>query len=162
MTENTETTEKTRKPRSKGPSSKDLEIEFFCNGIEGIRALIVANDTPRSLVERAEKALREGKGKDTAAFQALIVEVYGEKASGGGGGPGRAAPKTGDTLSYKAQQPKNGGVGLRVPLNTLGSEKGDLCRVSFMEDEQGPYLVVRRAWKASEGAPEYIDLDPID
>lgn len=139
----------------RGPSFKDVEIEFFCNGMTGVRQMAQDNNISRAVLEKAAASLGE-RGQDVSEINALITELHGEK----GTGKGRTPPSVGDVRNYKGQQVKDGGVFGRIPLDTLGTEKGGLCNVAFLEDEQGPYLVVRPgAASTGEQTPDAVEVD---
>lgn len=142
----------------RGPSYKDVEIEFFSGGLEGVRTFAQNNDISRSVLEKAMDSLRE-RGQDVGNFQAMITELHGEK----GTGKGRTPPRLGDRRNYKAQQVKDGGVFGRIPLDTLGTDKGECCNVQFLTDDEGPYLIVRPGtFTAPDGTQETEEVVEVD
>lgn len=114
-------------------SFKDVQIRFLMDGTDGVAGLYENGDVSKATVRRALRELK-ASGRDTASLERWVVERFGST------GRGRAAPITGETRSYKAQQINTGGPFLRLPLDVLGVEKGGAVRVTFTED----HIVVSR------------------
>jgi len=138
----------------RGPSFKDVTIEFYSGGVEGVKAYALKHDIARTTLEKAAESLEVDRGADVRELNALIVELHGEK---GEGGRGRSAPVLGETRDYKVQQVKDGGPFGRIPMDTLGLEKGGACSTQFLEDAEGPYMVIRP--KRQTPATVEVNLD---
>lgn len=149
------TTEKKKKT-----TYKDVEIEFYCNGLAGVRLLALNEDLSRSILVNASESLA-ARGQDVVGLDNLITELHGEAGSG----KGRTPPKNGDVRTYKAQQVKDGGPFGRIPLETLGVGKGESCNVAFCATEEdlpslgeGPFLVIRAgAAPTMQEEPEEVE-----
>jgi hypothetical protein len=102
-------------------------------GIGGLQKIWASGNVSKTTVRRAIKELQEST-KNTDELRSWVSENIGAIARG------RTAPKPGETRTYKAQQIKNGGPFLRLPLDSLEINKGGSVRVSF-EDGQ---ITVRR------------------
>jgi len=105
------------------------------NGLEAIRALHEDSQQAGRGGISAKTLLSTMEGlnlssEDEGVFECLIEELVGPL---GTGQRGRSAPQVGDSRSYKAQQVKDGSTFLRLPLDTLGGEKGESFNVSFEE-----------------------------
>jgi len=110
----------------KGPSYKDVAFAHVTSGMDAVRKMTDDNTLSRSVLENALANLVDAK-QDVAEFAAFIVETHGAKGEKRGVTP----PQNGDSRQYKAQQVKDGAVHARIPLNTLGLEKGELVDATF-------------------------------
>ena len=108
-------------------SFKDVQLVYLMNGISAVQELVDSNKASKSTVRRALKKLQE-TGRDVTSLERWVAEHVGPI------GRGRSAPNAGEMRSYKAQQIKNSGPFLRLPLDALGAEKGSTIRVHFEND----------------------------
>lgn len=115
------------KNKRKLVSYKDIQIAYLMDGIEGVKKIWDSGNASKATVRRAVKLL-QGTSSDTTELERWLTDAIGAV------GRGRTAPKPGETRSYKAQQIKNGSPFLRLPLDSLGVEKGGTVRVRFDDD----------------------------
>lgn len=108
-------------------SFKDVQLAYLMDGISAVQGLVDSKKASKSTVRRALKKLQES-GRDVSSLERWVAEHVGPI------GRGRAAPLPGETRSYKAQQIKNSGPFLRLPLDALGVGKGSVIRVNFEND----------------------------
>jgi len=109
----------------KGPTYKDVMFTAVTAGLSAVQTLAEDNELSRQVLEKACAGLA-ATGQDVTKFAAYIVETHGEK-----GERGVSAVENGETRTYKAQQVKDGAVHARIPLVTLGLEKGELADAVF-------------------------------
>ncbi len=108
-------------------SYKDLMIAVFSGGVAAIEAL--EGKYSKSSLRRAIKELKAANNPVVEDLENFFV------SQGGTLGRGRGGPKIGDTRSYKVQQlKKGGGPFLRLPMDSLGVDKGAAVKVAFDED----------------------------
>lgn len=115
-------------------SFKDVEIAYLLDGITGVERLLAGRKSAAAVLRRALRDLKE-QGRAVDALEAYIADKYGSS------GRGRSVPTPGEERRYKAQQIKQGGAFLRLPLNVLGVGKGQNVRVRFERDR----IVVSKA-----------------
>lgn len=108
---------------------KDVQIRYMSEGIDGVRTMHGEVEGGLSKAVLWAAINKMPGATDTEALRAFAVECHGELSQGGG--RGRAAPTVGSSRSYKAQQIKDGGPFLRLPLDTLGAQKGQGVDVNF-------------------------------
>lgn len=108
-------------------SYKDIQIAYLMEGLDGVQQVWTDGNASKATIRRAVKLLQE-TSSNTAELERWVADNIGAI------GRGRTAPKPGETRSYKAQQIKNGGPFLRLPLDSLGVIKGKVVRVRFEED----------------------------
>lgn len=127
---------------------KDVQICFMSEGVEGVRNMhsTVEDGLSKSVLWAAINKMPAAQ--DTEALRAFAVELYGVPSQGGG--RGRSAPTVGTSRAYKAQQIKDGGPFLRLPLDTLGAEKGQSIGVHF---EEGRIVVDLNVESIAPAAP---------
>lgn len=112
-------------------SYKDVMVAYLLDGLSGTERLLAGHRHPRPLLQRAAKELKE-QGRNVDALEVAIgKDVRGR---------GRTLPAVGEERQYKGQQIDDGGVWVRLPLNTLGIKKADLVHVRF----EGDRIVVSR------------------
>jgi hypothetical protein len=115
-------------------SFKDVEIAYLLDGITGVERLLSGRKSAAAVLRRALRDLKE-QGRAVDALESYIADKYGSS------GRGRSVPTPGEERRYKAQQIKQGGAFLRLPLNVLGVGKGQNVRVRFERDR----IVVSKA-----------------
>lgn len=133
---------KPRKERAKGlQTSKDVQVKLMFDGLEAVQDAYTHGHVTRGTIVRAVKEL-EAQNRGGALVEALR-EWAGEFISKNAtGARGRAAMVPGDLRMLTAQQVKDTGVFLRLPLSALsGAKKGDLLAVSANSD--GTILTVK-------------------
>lgn len=108
-------------------SFKDVQLAYLMNGISAVQELVDSNKASKSTVRRALKKMQE-TGRDVSSLERWVAEHVGPI------GRGRTAPSAGEMRSYKAQQIKNSGPFLRLPLDALGADKGSSVHVRFEND----------------------------
>lgn len=131
------------KRRGKTESYKDVFMAYMINGVEGVEAL--AGNVSSDTLWHAFQAL-EASGRDRTPLKNYIEEQFPNSAPGaGGGGRGRTSPQVGETRPYKAQvlakKDADGNVigeqepFLRLPLGSLGVERGGSVQASFQDGQ---------------------------
>jgi len=108
-------------------SYKDIQLAFLLEGIKAVERLWATGNVSKATLRRALKKLHDA-GENVAELERWVSDSIGPI------GRGRAAPQSGETRSYKAQQIKDGGPFLRLPLDSLGIQKGRVLRVTFEDD----------------------------
>ena len=108
-------------------SYKDVQLAFLLDGVPAVERQWSNGNVSKQTIRRAVKKLQESD-EDVAELERWVAEHIGPI------GLGRSAPQPGETRSYKAQQIKNGGPFLRLPLDSLGVRKGKIVRVLFEKD----------------------------
>jgi len=108
-------------------SYKDIQLAFLLEGIKAVERLWATGNVSKATLRRALKKLHDA-GENVADLERWVADSIGPV------GRGRAAPQKGETRSYKAQQIKDGGPFLRLPLDSLGIQKGRVLRVTFEDD----------------------------
>ena len=114
-------------------SFKDVQIAFLMEGVNGVQKLVSDGKVSKPTIRRALRKFHE-QGNTPVDFERWVAENVGPI------GRGRSAPSVGETRSYKVQQIKNTGPFLRLPLDSLGINKGGVVRVKF---EDGKIVVTR-------------------
>lgn len=117
-----------KKERRQAVSFKDVQIAYLMNGVSAIEQLYNSGRASKATVRRALRELAQS-GRNVEALEQFVSDQLG------GAGRGRAAPSPGESRTYKAQQVKNGGPFLRLPLDVLGVKKGGSVRVRFERDQ---------------------------
>jgi len=122
-------------------TSKDIEIAFLINTIDGVKELFKGNKTPgKKVINTAVEAL--GKKVINTAVEALAsngLEVDDLRLLGAslypssGKGRGKTQPTVGEKRQYSVQKVKNSAPFIRLPLSTLNVERGALVTVQFKD-----------------------------
>lgn len=108
-------------------SYKDVQIAYLLDGLKGVQKLHQAEPLSREVVRKAIKILKS-LGKEAEELDLWAQAQFRIKPLG------RPAPKVGDLKVYKAQQIKDGGLFLRLPVDTLAEAKGISLEVRFEKD----------------------------
>ncbi|MEI6791214.1 MAG: hypothetical protein WCK42_08545 [Myxococcaceae bacterium] len=116
------------KQRRKTISFKDLQIAYLKDGIRSIADLYKKNQISKAAIRRAFDALQQTKSEVTS-FKKWIHENLKS------GPRGRPTPASGQERSYRAQEVQKGKPFLRLPLNALQIQKGQVISVTFAEDK---------------------------
>lgn len=119
---------KTSPKGRKHVSFKDLQIAYLKNGIGSISKSYQERKTTKIAILKALEGLKK-TDTEVASFEQWVVENLKTKPRG------RAAPPAGSERVYKAQQINRTGPFLRLPLNSLNVEKGQLASVIFEKDQ---------------------------
>jgi hypothetical protein len=114
--------------RRKNVSFKDVQIAFLSDGIGGVAAMTDGKKTAAVVIRRAIEGLK-ALGRETSALEGYVHERFGSRARG------RPTAGIGDDRRYKAQQVKELGTYLRLPLTSLSVKKGGVVRVRFEADQ---------------------------
>ena len=106
---------------------KDVQIAYLLEGLRAVQRLHAKEALSGPVVQKAIKILRSlGKDpQDLAQWAKLQFRVKPK---------GRPLPKIGEKKLYKAQQIKEGGLFLRLPVETLIDAKGEQLEVRFGKD----------------------------
>lgn len=116
------------KQRRKTISFKDLQIAYLKDGIRSISDLYKENQISKAAIRRAFDALQQTNSEVTS-FKKWIHENFKS------GPRGRATPGSGQERSYRAQEVHKGKPFLRLPLNALQIQKGQIISVTFGKDK---------------------------
>jgi hypothetical protein len=108
-------------------SYKDVQIAYLLEGLRGVQQLHVQEQLSGQVVQKAIKILRS-LGKDPQDLAQWAKIQFRAKPKG------RPSPKIGEKKFYKAQQIKEGGLFLRLPVETLVDAKGLDLEVRFEKD----------------------------
>lgn len=108
-------------------SFKDVQIAYLIDGISGIEKLFDGRKLNASVLRRALADLRL-QGRAVDSLEAYLNDKFG------GTGRGRTLPRAGEERKYKAQQIKDGGAFLRLPLTPISVKKEGIVRVRFESD----------------------------
>lgn len=112
-----------RERRARGLSYKDVQLTYLCDGIAEVKNKFNGKEISKASLRRAITELNK-IGRSSASLTEFADSVLGS------GSRGRSAPKVGDVRSYRVQKVK-GSLFIRMPLETLGVDKGDIVNVSF-------------------------------
>ena len=113
--------------RRQSHSYKDVQIAYLLDGLKGVQKLHEKEQLSRDVVQKAIKILNS-LGKETESLAQWAKLQFRVKRLG------RPAPKVGEQKLYKAQQIKDGGLFLRLPVETLVDAKGMALEVRFEAD----------------------------
>lgn len=114
---------------------KDLTIKYMMNGLDAITPSLNESNDPIGALDRMIATLVEND-KDTEELVKLR-DFYSEMRNIGQ--PGRQPVKVGDFRDYSVQQQGDeGDLFVRIPLGTMGVERGQKVRASF---EDGRVIV---------------------
>ena len=106
---------------------KDAQLTFLIEGVDGIDKLWREDRLSRATARRIVTLLRDA-GKDVADLENWVMEHVGPL------GRGRAPARAGEVRSYRVQKIHNSGPFLRLPVDALGVQQGDVLRVEFDDD----------------------------
>ncbi len=109
-------------------SFKDVQISYLMEGLPAIEKMYANGLASKTTLRKALKKLQES-GQDVKALEEWVIEQFGASVRG------RSSPMAGETRTYRAQQVTGSGPFLRLPLDVLGIQKGELVRVKFGETE---------------------------
>jgi hypothetical protein len=110
-------------------SFKDLSLAFLSSGLDGIRELSASKSTHKKAIQYLKET-----GRDVADYESYLADVSVTRNGAPNSGRGRPAPKVGSSRIYKAQKAPNTGPFIRLPLETIGCDKGQSVRVEFESD----------------------------
>lgn len=111
---------------------KDVQIEYLLKGISGVNAMVEEKRVSKKHVKMALKALQTS-GRDVTSLEKWVRENVGPIGSG------RGSPVKGESRNYRAQQLRNSGPFIRLPVDSLSARKGHLINVFF----EGDSIVVK-------------------
>jgi len=117
--------------RKKQPSVKAVAYELLSRNPAEAKKYLKALELTRDTVLRLEKTL---SGEAVPPWALVLVQEYrkAKKYPALGEGRGRSGPEVGEDHFYKAQQAADGGAPyVRMPLDTLGVDKGGFVKASF-------------------------------
>lgn len=118
--------------RKKPVTHKDLTLSYMMNGIDSIRPMLNESNNPVDALDKVINTLKQGD-QDTADLETL--RAYYDDLNGVGQ-PGRRPVKIGDSREYTVQQQgEEGDLFVRIPLNTLGVQRGQKILASFAENQ---------------------------
>ena len=106
---------------------KDVQIAYLLEGLRAVQRLHAQEALSGPVVQKAIKILRS-LGKDPQDLAQWAKIQFRTKPKG------RPMPKIGEKKLYKAQQIKEGGLFLRLPVETLIDTKGEELEVRFGQD----------------------------
>jgi hypothetical protein len=110
-------------------TSKDIEIAFLINTIDGVKELFKGNKTPgKKVINTAVEALASN-GLEVDDLRVLGASLYPSS----GKGRGKTQPTVGEKRQYSVQKVKNSAPFIRLPLSTLNVERGALVTVQFKD-----------------------------
>lgn len=112
-------------------TSKDLQISFLIDGVDGVKDQLNQADTkPSKKVLTQALADLDKKGMETSDLAMLIAELF----PASGKGRGKQQPVAGETRTYSVQKVKNSAPFIRLPLSILGVEQGNEVSVRFEDN----------------------------
>lgn len=123
-----------RKKRHSNVSYKDIQISYLVDGIDSISKLYREGHITNISLRKAFNSLKEN-GRNVAALEKWVHEHLSTSVRG------RKAPQTGQERTYRVQQIKDNTPFLRLPLEALHVDKGQVLSVLFQKDQ----IVVRKA-----------------
>ncbi len=112
-------------------TSKDIEIAFLINNIDGVKDLFEGNKTPGKKVLNTAVESLEGNGLDVDDLAAYSASLYPSS----GKGRGKQQPMVGDIREYSVQKVKKSAPFIRLPLSTLNVSRGEMVNVMFENGE---------------------------
>lgn len=110
-------------------SYKDIQILYLTDGLQAVKDLYYSKQVKSGVIWRAAHYFRAA-GKRAADLDGWCKEVFGG---------GRPAPEKGTRRVYRAQQLRNSGPFIRLPVDSLSAQKGHLINVFF----EGDSIVVK-------------------
>lgn len=126
---------KTLKTRLKNVPYKDLQIIYLKEGINSISKLHQEGKISNLAIKKALDAFKRTKSSGIDPFERWVLANFKT------GIRGQPKPSIGLKRNYRAQRIHSGGPFLRLPLETLGVEKGQSISVSFDKNK----IIVRKA-----------------
>lgn len=109
---------------------KDLALAYMTKGIEAVDRAIVGHTDPIGVLDKVIGNLSDlDPDRDLSDLQDRR-EMFADRLTPGV--KGRKPARIGDTRAYLAQE-VNGDVFMRLPLSTMGVEKGQKLNVSFRD-----------------------------
>ncbi|MBH1989051.1 MAG: hypothetical protein I8H75_04800 [Myxococcaceae bacterium] len=117
-----------QKSRRQKSSYKDLQIVYLSEGVSAISKLYAGGTASSIAIKKALRALAVNKQINLDSFERWVVQNLPTHR-------GRATPKEGSRRIYRAQRVHNSGPFLRLPLNSLKIEKGELISVKFEKNQ---------------------------
>jgi hypothetical protein len=105
-------------------SFKDLQIAYLKDGLASVIQLYQEGKASKMALKKACASLKQ-MGTLSSSFEQWIKENIKVSSRG------RSTPKAGTERMYRAQSINKGGSFLRLPLASLGIEKGQVLSVSF-------------------------------
>lgn len=130
----TSTTNNTTETRTRGASKADLLIGVLSkNTLEERVAVITALSPSKSVVRKAAIELRTNDDICGALEAYAATQGYSIFAR-----RGRYSPRVGETRVYNVQRVKDDATFIRLPLSSLGVDRGNKVRVDF---ENGAVIV---------------------
>lgn len=130
-TVNVDTTAETLQSKRSPTTHKDVQNAFHEGGVEEIRRLYAEKLVSAAVINRAANELSSRNVDGLEELNELVSEIAPKRT----GRRGKQAPTAGETRSYKAQQVKGSGPFMRLPLDTLGLNKGEQVSVSFTDKQ---------------------------
>lgn len=117
---------------------KDVTITFMLEGIDAVGVMLANHTDAVAVLEKSMEALKS-KNQDATELETLRDKFLAAK--GEPGVRGRKPAKIGDKRAFSVQQVvdkqtnERGEVFIRLPLGTLGAQKGDKVAVRFLDGE---------------------------
>jgi hypothetical protein len=123
----TETTKTER--RERGATYKDVQIVFLTEGLGKVEKLFKADFISPATLRRAADNFVETKAAGVQSFLDFVEAKLGTP-----GRRGRKPAEAGDVREYRTQQVEDGGIFIRLPVNSLVNAKGAVVKVTFEAD----------------------------
>tara|TARA_Y100000310_G_scaffold287389_1_gene312253 strand:+ start:4274 stop:4642 length:369 start_codon:yes stop_codon:yes gene_type:complete len=115
---------------TKRVTSKDIEIAFLLNQVDGVKALFPkGKKAPSKKVFQTAIAALDKNGIEVAQLSELNAQLHPNS----GAGRGKTQPVVGETREYSVQKVKNSAPFIRLPLSTLNVDRGTLVTVQFKD-----------------------------
>ena len=112
-------------------TSKDIEIAFLINNLQGVKDLFEGNKTPGKKVINAAVESLTSNGLEVSKLAAYNMSLYPSN----GKGRGKQQPMVGDVREYSVQKVKKSAPFIRLPLSTLNVSRGEMVNVMFENGE---------------------------
>lgn len=131
---NTKSTKNTRKARV---TKHDIAVHFLLNGVDReLQMMLVDHSNPvKAIDDTIDTIAKREKGKDNKTDVGALRQLRNTFASmKSGKGRGASPLRAGTTKQYKAQQVKDQGLFIRLPVDLLVQEKGMEVEVTVSQD----------------------------
>jgi len=135
------TVSSTRKVRV---TKHDVAVHFLLNGADqALQAMLVDHTNPVKCIDDViDTIAKREKGNNNKTDVSDLRALRNTFASMKGKGRGASPLRKGTTKQYKAQQVKDQGLFIRLPVDLLVGEKGQQVEVTVSED--GTTLTVKK------------------
>lgn len=128
------TAKKNRKP---GVTAKDMQLTYLTLGVDAVHTIVAHGHGTMHTAKRALAALNLA-GNAAEDFSAWVAN--------NSNGRGRPPPSVGEVRQYTVQKVKGQAPFIRLPINCIGLDKGDVATVTFGRDCLYVSITPRDGW----------------